>query len=129
MPTAAMLEQMAVMVRSGDIVGAVALGNECDVKLAVPKSDVAAGHVIGRGSESVIVSAQYQGSEVALKKYIIRCTADLKRFRKEVAVLQGLRHKHVVPLLGARAVPPDYAMIIPLYTCSVEVRIRVRPSS
>jgi hypothetical protein len=127
MRVAEILQQMAVMVRSGDIAGAATLGNAGDVKLAVPQSEVATGQVIGRGSESMIMSAHYKGSEVALKKNIIRCTADLERFRKEVAVLSGMRHEHVVPLLGACAVPPCYSMIIPLYTCSLEVCICVRP--
>ena len=113
---------MSCLVRKGDFLGAAELGNAQETKLAVPKTEAVARDVLGRGTESTIFAADYQGANVALKKMTIRCTADLERFRKEVALLNSLNHAHVVPLLAARVLPPDYAMVLPRYACSLEVR-------
>jgi hypothetical protein len=118
------LQTMADLIRKGDMAAAAESGSQATVQLAIPTQQIAKREIIGRGSESTIYAAQYQGGEVAYKKYIIRCSADLERYRKELALLGSLKHKHIVPLLGGRALPPDYAMLIPRYDCSLEVSTR-----
>ena len=114
------LSTMTAMVRKGEFAAAAELGNAQRPPLAVEKSQL--GATLGRGSESTIHAAEYNGRDVAVKKMIITCTADLERFRKEVALLSTFQHPHIVPLVGARMLPPDYAMILPRYACSLEVR-------
>ena len=116
-----MLEQMAGHVRSGNAEAAAALGNRCQPPLAIAANDIKQQQKLGQGSESTIYAAKYRSSPVAVKKYIIRSTADLQRYRKEVAILSSVQHRHVVPLLGARALAPTYTMVIPRYECSLEV--------
>ena len=116
-----MLEQMAGHVRLGNAEAAAALGNRCQPPLAIAANDITLQQKLGQGSESTIYAAQYRSSPVAVKKYIIRSTADLQRYRKEVAILSSVQHQHVVPLLGARALAPTYAMVIPRYERSLEV--------
>ncbi|PNG99204.1 Protein kinase and PP2C-like domain-containing protein, partial [Tetrabaena socialis] len=44
----------------------------------------------------------------------ITSSADLDRFKSELTILSSLNHPAVVPLLGARAMPPDYMLVLPL---------------
>lgn len=115
------LEHMSALVRSGDAVAAAELGNSCEPSLAAAQTEISTEHVLGQGSESTIYAARYRDQQVAVKRYIIRGTADLQRYRKELATLSSLKHDNVVPLLGARALAPGYTMIIPRYDISLEV--------
>ena len=126
MTTRDVLERMAALIRSGDAAAAAELGGSCQPSLAVSHSDISMGCKLGQGSESTIYAAEYREQQVAVKKYIIRGTADLQRYRNELAVLSSLQHSHVVPLLGARALAPGYTMIIPRYDCSLEVWVCLR---
>jgi len=51
---------------------------------------------------------------VAVKRYRISQADDLERFRRELAALAAVRSPHVTPLLGARALPPHYSLVLPL---------------
>jgi hypothetical protein len=118
---AQVLAEMSRLIKQGDIQAACELGNQHTPPLAVPKAAVKAHELLGTGSESTIHAAELDGVEAAYKRYKIRNAADLERYRKELALLLSLRHQHVVPVLAARAIPPDYSVIIPRYDCSLEV--------
>lgn len=122
----ALLECMAGLVRAGDRAGAAALGNDArrGVPLAVAPCDLALGGALARGAESTVLCATFRGRDAVFKRAAIRDAAALVRFRAELAVLARLRHAHVAPLLAARAVPPDYGIVLPRYTCSLHVRSR-----
>jgi serine/threonine protein kinase len=54
-------------------------------------------------------------SDVAVKRFKMHHSDDLNRFRRELRILASLAgHPNIVPLLGARALPPDYLMVMPL---------------
>lgn len=115
------LQQMAALVRDGNIEGAVHVGSQQHIPLAVPTSDLITQHELGKGSESTIRAGTLNGTPVAIKKALIRSTNDLDRFRSEVRILASLRHDNVVPLRAARVIPPAYMMILPQYSGSLEV--------
>lgn len=115
------LQQMAALVRNGNIQDAVVFGNQCKTPLAVATSDLITKHELGKGSESTIRAGSFCGEDVAIKKAIIRNTRDLERFRRELGILASLRHPNIVPLRAARAIPPAYIMLLPQYNGSLEV--------
>jgi len=50
---------------------------------------------------------------VAVKKPIIASSADLERYRDELVVLSKLNgHPNIVRMLGAKALPPDYLLVL-----------------
>jgi serine/threonine protein kinase len=52
---------------------------------------------------------------VAVKRFKMHHSDDLNRFRRELRILASLAgHPNIVPVLGARALPPDYLMVMPL---------------
>lgn len=57
---------------------------------------------ISEGAESSVFLGQWQGQAVAVKKARMSTSADLDRFRSELAMLAGVRdHPGIVRLLGA----------------------------
>jgi serine/threonine protein kinase len=119
------LEQMAQHVRQGQFDDAACCGNAYTIPLAVPGPSLVSGPELGTGSESVIRAGQLNGTPVAIKKAVIRNTADLDRFRREVSLLCSLSHTNIVPLLAARVLPPNYTMVLPRYSGSIEVRYSI----
>jgi hypothetical protein len=117
----AVLESMAEHVRKGDFETAVTCGNSFRVPLALPIAAVRGTDILGKGTESVIRAGELDGAPVAIKKAAIRTAEDLRRYRKEAAILSTLKHSHIIPLLAARALPPSYAMVLPRYAGSMEV--------
>ncbi|KXZ48955.1 hypothetical protein GPECTOR_24g245 [Gonium pectorale] len=69
---------------------------------------------LSAGTESTVFRGKWRGQDVAVKKLRIATSADLDRFRSELAILASLSHPAVVPLLGARSLPPDYLLVLPL---------------
>jgi serine/threonine protein kinase len=60
-------------------------------------------------------SLSHSSSDVAVKRFKMHHSDDLNRFRRELRILASLAgHPNIVPLLGARALPPDYLMVMPL---------------
>lgn len=115
------LARMAEHIRKGEFESAVACGNSFDVPLAIPDGAVRAAGFLGQGTESVIRAGELHGVPIAMKKAVIRTPDDLQRFRKEVGILCTLHHSNIISLLAARALPPNYTMILPRYTESLEV--------
>ncbi|PRW58969.1 kinase and PP2C-like domain-containing [Chlorella sorokiniana] len=127
---------MAAAVQCGDFAAAEAAGAAAPANLALPRGCLSGLQPISEGAQASVYAAQLaparlvattegsssglkaaeaQGSlAVAVKKPRIRETADLERFRREVALLAQLRHPHIVRLLGARLLPPDYLAVLAL---------------
>ncbi|KAI7839657.1 hypothetical protein COHA_006466 [Chlorella ohadii] len=132
----AAISAMAAAVQRGDFAGAEAAGAAAPANLALPRSCLSGLRPISEGAQAGVYAAQLaparlvasleggsgeldaeelEGSlAVAVKKPRIRETADLERFRREVALLAQLRHPHIVHLLGARLLPPDYLAVLAL---------------
>uniref|UniRef100_A0A061SFA0 Protein kinase and pp2c-like domain-containing n=1 Tax=Tetraselmis sp. GSL018 TaxID=582737 RepID=A0A061SFA0_9CHLO len=82
----------------------------CEVR----REDIELLEKLSEGAESVVYSAVFNGQNVAAKRYKIRTSADLERFRKELDILKKLEHPNVVSLLGAKQTPPDRLVVMPL---------------
>ncbi|GFR48621.1 hypothetical protein Agub_g10535, partial [Astrephomene gubernaculifera] len=109
------LAQMATAIRSGNIQEARGIGDRCVVPLSVTAMELGMSGKLSEGSESTVYRGTWRGRQVAVKKVRISTSADLDRFRCEVALLAELGgHPAVLPLLAARALPPDYLMVLPL---------------
>lgn len=117
----AVLELMAEHVRNGEFQSAVECGNTFRVPLAVQEAGLRKGAIVGTGSESVIRAGELDGAPVAIKKAIIRTPDDLQRYRKEVGILCTLQHDSIISLEAARALPPNYTMVLPRYAGNLEV--------
>ncbi|GLI68583.1 hypothetical protein VaNZ11_013053 [Volvox africanus] len=108
------LQAMGEAVRSGDILKARGIGGQCVVPLNLTASDLNISGKLSEGAESTVFRGHWNGQEVAVKKVRIAVSADLDRFRGELDLLSSLHHPAVVPLIGARALPPDYMIVLPL---------------
>jgi serine/threonine protein phosphatase PrpC len=116
------LVQMSAAVQAGDFAEAAAIGARAPVPLSIPKAALRLGRVLSEGAQAAVYEAELTSGSapgcaplaVAVKRARIRTAQDLVRFRREVALLAELRHPHVVRLLGARLLPPDYCMVLGL---------------
>jgi hypothetical protein len=115
------LDRMAALVRVGDFKAAARVGRAAHVNLAVEPSDIVFGDPLAAGSESTIYATIYNGEDAVIKVVTMRSTHDLHRYRKEMAILSTLRDPNIIRLVGARALPPRYSMILPRYQASLEV--------
>eukprot|EP00798_Chlamydomonas_sp_ICE-L_P019425 gene19425-26082_t len=109
-----LLASMQAAVQAGDMAKARDLGNAAPVQLAAIASELHLGPQISEGAESVVKRGRYKDQEVAVKKMRITTSADLERFRQELVMLASIDHPNVVKLLCAKAVPPDYMLVLPL---------------
>jgi serine/threonine protein kinase len=104
---------LSIRLEDLSLLGEIASGAEATVLYATlnsssSSSDAAspAGSLHGSSSSS---------SDVAVKRFKMHHSDDLNRFRRELRILASLAgHPNIVPLLGARALPPDYLMVMPL---------------
>lgn len=117
------LEDMATHCRRGEFDRAEAIGNsDISLPLAISKASIRLGRLISEGGQATIHEAFIEGREApcAVKRAIIREPEDLIRFRKEVALLGGLKCPYIVEILAARMLPPDYCFAMaPLCDSSV----------
>jgi serine/threonine protein kinase len=81
------------------------------------------GPELAQGAEGAVLLGQWQGRQVAVKRFKISQSDDLVRFRSELATLSQLQHPHVMPVLGARALPPDYFLVMPLARSSLHAML------
>lgn len=107
------LETMEGLVKQGDLAQASCVGSDAAVPLSLPVDSVGELEEISGGAESRVLRGTQSGCSVAVKRPVIRNTADLDRFRQEVKILSAIDHENVVPLLGARMLPPHYFMVMP----------------
>lgn len=85
------------------------------IPLSLSKSEVQFGREIARGAESVVYAATLRGMSVVAKKPRLSTSDDLDRFHLELQLLSGLRHPNIALLVAARAHPPEYLFLFPLY--------------
>jgi serine/threonine protein phosphatase PrpC len=108
--------EMSAAVKVGDFEKAETLGARAPFPLSVSKAAIAGGAPISQGAQAMVKEAIVDGfGKVAIKRAIIRESEDLLRFRKEVVLLSMVNgHPHIVKMLGARLLPPDYMVILQL---------------
>lgn len=107
------LGSMELLVKQGEIAKAESVGKDAIVPLSLAPNAVEQMEEISQGAESRVFRGVHEMSSVAVKKPVIRNTMDLDRFRQEMKILAALDHDNVVPLLGARVLPPHYFMVMP----------------
>lgn len=74
---------------------------------------------LATGGTSRVMQGTYRGQPVAVKLPTLPKQDDLDRFHKELQMMLMVDHPHVVPLLAARAHPPDYCFVLPLLHCNL----------
>ncbi|PNH05269.1 Protein kinase and PP2C-like domain-containing protein [Tetrabaena socialis] len=114
LPVRDALLAMITAIRSGEMQQARGIGERCVIPLSLTSVDLAMGAKLCEGAESIVYRGTWAGHPVAIKKFRITSSADLDRFKSELTILSSLNHPAVVPLLGARAMPPDYMLVLPL---------------
>jgi serine/threonine protein kinase len=98
---------------------AAAIGATAAVPLSIRLEDLSLLGEIASGAEATVLYATLSNSssssDVAVKRFKMHHSDDINRFRRELRILASLAgHPNIVPLLGARALPPDYLMVMPL---------------
>lgn len=85
------------------------------------------------GAEASVLYGSHAGRDVAVKRFKIGQSDDLKRFRRELSILASLAgHPNIVPLVAARALPPDYLIVMPLAATTLHAKLYTvgwRPSA
>ncbi|CAL5397422.1 unnamed protein product [Camellia sinensis] len=82
---------------------------ECEI----PWDDLVIGERIGLGSYGEVYRADWNGTEVAVKKFLDQdfSGAALVEFRSEVRIMRRLRHPNVVLFMGAVTRPPNLSIV------------------
>ncbi|KAJ0753615.1 putative protein kinase TKL-CTR1-DRK-2 family [Helianthus annuus] len=95
----------------------------------IPWEDLVIGERIGLGSYGEVYHADWNGTEVAVKKFLDQdfSGAALAEFRREVRIMQRLRHPNVVLFMGAVTRPPNLSIITEFLPRGSLYRIIHRP--
>ncbi|KAL9259688.1 Serine/threonine-protein kinase EDR1-like protein [Drosera capensis] len=82
---------------------------ECEI----PWEDLVIGERIGLGSYGEVYRADWNGTEVAVKKFLDQdfSGAALVEFRSEVRIMRRLRHPNIVLFVGAVTRPPNLSIV------------------
>lgn len=107
------VKQMEELVRRGEMTAASHVGYQADIPLSIMKNEIENWKSLSQGAESHVYMGLMADAQVAVKKPIIRNSGDLVRFRQELMMLHTLKHENIMPLLGARMLPPEYFMVMP----------------
>lgn len=103
---------------------AAAIGASAAVSLSIKLDDLSLLGEIASGAEATVLYGCLMNTDVAAKRFKLHHSDDLKRFRREVSILATLApHPNIVPLLGARALPPDYLLIMPLAATTLHSKL------
>jgi sterile alpha motif and leucine zipper-containing kinase AZK len=80
----------------------------------IPIEAIVFGKRVGTGAFGEVLKANYQGTDVAVKRLRLDPSQPqaAEDFRRELRVLCGLRHKHVVQFLGACTTGPDLCLVM-----------------
>ena len=114
------IDQMSAAVQKGDFALAETIGTTALIPLSIPQSSLKLGDAISEGAQATVRKAELDGyGRVAVKKGLIRQHADLVRLRREVIFLAELQHAHIVTIVGARMLPPNYQIILGLEDTNV----------
>ncbi|XP_065851652.1 serine/threonine-protein kinase EDR1 [Euphorbia lathyris] len=98
---------------------------ECEI----PWEDLDIGERIGLGSYGEVYHADWNGTEVAVKKFLDQdfSGAALAEFKREVRIMRRLRHPNVVLFMGAVTRPPHLSIITEFLPRGSLYRILHRP--
>ncbi|KAI9098949.1 hypothetical protein K1719_024716 [Acacia pycnantha] len=79
----------------------------------IPWEDLIIGERIGLGSYGEVFRADWNGTEVAVKKFLDQdfSGAALAEFKREVRIMRRLRHPNIVLFMGAVTRPPNLSII------------------
>jgi tRNA A-37 threonylcarbamoyl transferase component Bud32 len=99
---------------------------ECEI----PWEDLVIGERIGLGSYGEVYRADWNGTEVAVKKFLDQdfSGAALAEFRREVRIMRRLRHPNVVLFMGAVTRPPNLSIVTEFLPRGSLYRIIHRPN-
>uniref|UniRef100_A0A2P2KC80 non-specific serine/threonine protein kinase n=1 Tax=Rhizophora mucronata TaxID=61149 RepID=A0A2P2KC80_RHIMU len=99
---------------------------ECEI----PWEDLVIGERIGLGSYGEVYNADWNGTEVAVKKFLDQdfSGAALAEFKREVRIMRRLRHPNVVLFMGAVTRPPNLSIISEFLPRGSLYRIIHRPN-
>ncbi|XP_061349438.1 serine/threonine-protein kinase EDR1-like [Gastrolobium bilobum] len=100
---------------------------ECEI----PWEDLVIGERIGLGSYGEVYHADWNGTEVAVKKFLDQdfSGAALSEFKREVRIMRRLRHPNVVLFMGAVTRPPHLSIISEFLPRGSLYKILHRPNS
>jgi serine/threonine protein kinase len=94
------------------------------VPLNVQLDDLSLLGELASGAEATVLYGSFNGQDVAVKRFRIAQADDLKRFRRELSILAALAgHPHIVPIVAARALPPDYLLVMPLAATTLHAKL------
>ncbi|CAN1765009.1 Serine/threonine-protein kinase EDR1 [Linum perenne] len=95
----------------------------------IPWEDLVIGERIGLGSYGEVYQADWNGTEVAVKKFLDQgfYGAALQEFKREVRIMRRLRHPNVVLFMGAVTRPPNLSIITEFLPRGSLYRILHRP--
>ncbi|XP_044499201.1 serine/threonine-protein kinase EDR1-like [Mangifera indica] len=98
---------------------------ECEI----PWEDLVLGERIGLGSYGEVYHADWNGTEVAVKKFLDQdfSGAALAEFKREVKIMLRLQHPNVVLFMGAVTRPPNLSIITEFLPRGSLFRILHRP--
>ncbi|KAF7144268.1 hypothetical protein RHSIM_Rhsim05G0150000 [Rhododendron simsii] len=96
----------------------------------IPWEDLVMGERIGLGSYGEVYRADWNGTEVAVKKFLDQdfSGAALAEFRREVRIMRRLRHPNVVLFMGAVTRPPNLSIVTEFLPRGSLYRIIHRPN-
>lgn len=103
---------------------ASAIGATAAVPLNVQLDELSLLGELASGAEATVLYGSFDGQDVAVKRFKISQSDDLKRFRRELSILASLEgHPNIVPVVAARALPPDYLLVMPLAATTVHAKL------
>ncbi|KAJ8760737.1 hypothetical protein K2173_017847 [Erythroxylum novogranatense] len=96
----------------------------------IPWEHLVIGERIGLGSYGEVYRADWNGTEVAVKKFLDQdfSGAALAEFKREVRIMRRLRHPNVVLFMGAVTRPPNLSIISEFLPRGSLYRIIHRPN-
>ncbi|KAL7126354.1 hypothetical protein ABFS83_14G180600 [Erythranthe nasuta] len=100
-----------------------------DVGCEIIWEDLDLGERIGLGSYGEVYHADWNGTEVAVKKFLDQdfSGAALDEFKREVRIMRRLRHPNVVLFMGAVTRPPNLSIVTEFLPRGSLYRIIHRP--
>ncbi|XP_048137435.1 serine/threonine-protein kinase EDR1 [Rhodamnia argentea] len=104
--------------------------DDVDVGDEIQWEHLVIGERIGLGSYGEVYNADWNGTEVAVKKFLDQdfSGAALDEFRREVRIMRRLRHPNVVLFMGAVTRPPHLSIITEFLPRGSLYRIIHRPN-
>ncbi|XP_058069264.1 serine/threonine-protein kinase EDR1 [Magnolia sinica] len=96
----------------------------------IPWEDLQLGERIGLGSYGEVYHADWNGTEVAVKKFLDQAFSGdaLEQFRCEVKIMLRLRHPNVVLFMGAVTRPPNLSILTEFLPRGSLYRLLHRPN-